>query len=118
MAAPSIDLTLIESNVKKATFLSEVIRTLQLDHVTVFHGRMEDIKREIIPFDFLTARALGRHEELLNWAKTHLANSGKIVLWVGEDDANLISRKLGWAWRTPVLIPGSRRRYLLIGSPP
>ena len=40
--APHIELTLIESQNKKATFLREVLRTLKLDNAHVFGGRAED----------------------------------------------------------------------------
>jgi 16S rRNA (guanine527-N7)-methyltransferase len=117
MAVPSLELTLIESNAKKCAFLSEVVRSLELDGVTVFHGRMEDLQPDSGKFDFVTARALGQHEELLSWAAGHLAPSGRLVLWLGEEDADNISRSPGWKWGDRVLIPGSKRRYLLVGSP-
>ena len=117
MAVTELDLTLIESNTKKATFLAEVIRTIKLDHVTVFRGRMNDLGADIAPFDFVTARAFGQHDELLHWAHDHLADKGRIVLWLGADDAALLSQKPLWSWQPPLHIPGSQRRYLLIGSP-
>ncbi len=116
MAATQLDLTLIESNTKKATFLAEVVRTIKLDHVTVFRGRMDDLDADLAPFDFVTARAFGQHDELLRWAHAHLAASGKTVLWLGEDDAALLSQKPLWSWQPPLHIPGSQRRCLLVGS--
>src|SRR5271157_1852567 len=41
LLAPELALTLIESHSKKAVFLREVIRTLQLDRAEVFGGRAE-----------------------------------------------------------------------------
>jgi len=117
MASTELDLTLIESNTKKATFLAEVVRTIKLDHVTVFRGRMEDLGADIAPFDFVTARAFGQHDKLLRWAHAHLADSGKIVLWLGDDDAALLSQEPLWSWQPPLHIPGSQRRCLLVGSP-
>ena len=117
MVATELDLTLVESNTKKATFLAEVVRAIKLDHVTVFRGRMDDLGADIAPFDFVTARAFGQHDGLLRWAHAHLASSGKIVLWLGEDDAALLSQKPLWSWQPPLHIPGSQRRCLLIGSP-
>ncbi|MGD1211860.1 MAG: 16S rRNA (guanine(527)-N(7))-methyltransferase RsmG [Candidatus Acidiferrales bacterium] len=115
MASPAITLTLIESNARKAAFLSEVVRSLELKGVEVFRGRMEDHKPDK-PYDWVTARALGQHDDLLRWAKGNLTASGKVVLWVGEDDANRISQTPEWEWRPPILIPGSKRRFLLVGS--
>ena len=42
MAIPRIQATLIEANAKKAAFLSEVARRLQLSNVSVVRSRMED----------------------------------------------------------------------------
>jgi len=117
MAATELDLTLIESNAKRATFLAEVVRTIKLDHVTVFRGRMDDLGADLAPFDFVTARAFGQHEELLRWAHAHLAARGRIVLWLGEDDAASLLQKPLWSWQKPLHIPGSQRRWLLVGSP-
>src|SRR5580704_11354283 len=62
MLLPDLEVVLIESNLKKATFLSEVIRTLTLGNVKVWRGRMEDMPLDAKSrFDFVTARALGHH---------------------------------------------------------
>jgi 16S rRNA (guanine527-N7)-methyltransferase len=116
MTSPAINLTLIEANARKAAFLSEVVRALGLKGVDVFRGRMEDHKPDK-PYDWITARALGQHDDLLRWAKGNLTASGKVVLWLGEDDAKRISHTPEWEWRSPILIPGSKRRFLLGGSP-
>jgi 16S rRNA (guanine527-N7)-methyltransferase len=116
LAVPSLKVTLIESNTKKCAFLSEVIRALNLPNATVFRGRMEEFPPGPANLDFITARALGQFDDLLKWSLTHLAPGGKIVLWLGDDDARELSRAPGWAWHRPILIPGSKRRYLLVGS--
>jgi 16S rRNA (guanine527-N7)-methyltransferase len=117
LAVPSLDVKLIESNTKKCAFLSEVIRALSLPNATVFRGRMEEFPPGSANFDFITARALGQFDDLLKWSLTHLAPGGKIVLWLGDDDARELSRAPGWTWDQPILIPGSIRRYLLMASP-
>lgn len=116
LAVPGLDVTLIESNTKKCAFLSEVIRALNLPNVTVFRGRMEEFPPGSANFDFITARALGQFDDLLKWSLTHLVPKGKVVLWLGDDDARKLSRAPGWTWDRPMLIPGSRQRYLLVGS--
>ena len=116
MMRSDLKVVLIEPNSKKATFLSEIIRQLDLDHVSVFRGRMEDIRAEEPVFDLVTARAVGRHRDLLVWSRAHLRD-GKLVLWLGEEDASIISRLSGWTWTSPLRIPGSIGRYILVGSP-
>jgi 16S rRNA (guanine527-N7)-methyltransferase len=114
---PELDVTLIESNVKKSAFLSEAVSSLDLDRVTVFRGRMDELPESSRRFEFITARALGHFDELLSWAQPRLAAAGALVLWVGEEDAANVSRASGWSWRKPIRIPRSERRTLLIGSP-
>lgn len=117
MIAPDLHVTLIESNLKKSAFLSEIVRSLDLPHVAVIRSRMEEIRIDSAAFDFVTARAVGTFEDLLSWSAQVLADSGKLVLWVGGEDAALISRNSQWFWRDPIQIPGSKNRLLLVGSP-
>lgn len=117
IAVSELSVTLIESNTKKATFLSEVIRELRLDRCDVFRGRMESYLANSERFDFIAVRALGQHAEILRWARTKLDRPGRVVLWLGEEDAVKISQDAGWRWGSPIGIPGSDRRVLLVGSP-
>jgi 16S rRNA (guanine527-N7)-methyltransferase len=112
-----VEIVLIESNAKKAAFLSEVTRELGLNGVEVFRGRMEDYEMGSKPFDLITARALGQHKKFLAWAFTKLKLSGFVALWLGEEDARAISRLVSWRWHEPIKIPESQRRFILFGSP-
>jgi 16S rRNA (guanine527-N7)-methyltransferase len=115
---PSLDLVLIESNAKKASFLSECIRELKLTGVEVYRSRFEDIKSPESRFDFVTARALGGYSEFVAWSQKRLARGGVLVLWVGERDAVEVRKTSNLSWRAPVPITGSDRRVLLIGAQP
>jgi 16S rRNA (guanine527-N7)-methyltransferase len=117
MIVPSLKVTLIESNAKKCAFLLEVVRKLLLQNVAVFRGRMEDFPLRSEKFDFVTARALGKYLEILAWAKDHLGAGGRVVLWLGDADSRELPLNPDWAWEPAKLIPGSERRYLLVGSP-
>jgi len=116
MLVPELRCVLIESNHKKATFVSEIVRTLNLEGIQVFRGRMEDYSVSPEKFDFTVSRALGIHEEFLTWSALHLNPDGQVVFWIGDDDSTRISSNPAWNWRTPVRIPHSQRRALLIGS--
>jgi 16S rRNA (guanine527-N7)-methyltransferase len=116
MASSSLDLTLIEPNQKKATFLSEVVRTLSLLNVRVLRRRIEHLGAGTAGFDFITARALGRYESLIRWSSHSLTEKGRLVLWIGEADAQLVTREPALSWNEPKKIPGSRNRILLVGS--
>jgi 16S rRNA (guanine527-N7)-methyltransferase len=117
IVAPRLDVTLIESNAKKCAFLSEVTRELQLDTVTVYRGRMEDYPSQSGPPNFVTARAVGHHARLLAWTRSHAAPGGRILLWLGESDSREISLDTDWHWESTKKIPGSERRFLLVGTP-
>jgi 16S rRNA (guanine527-N7)-methyltransferase len=115
---PHLEVVLIESNLKKATFISEVIRTLTLGNAKVWRGRMEEMPRDTdSQFDFVTARALGNHDKLLSWSTGALNSTGRAVLWIGAEEADRVSPTDSWKWLSPISIPDSERRVLLVGSP-
>jgi 16S rRNA (guanine527-N7)-methyltransferase len=113
---PNLHVTLIESNARKATFLSEVQRQLNLNRVRVFRGRAEDLLAQDAKFDDVTARAVGKYDELLGWSSKVLNPGGKAILWLGDKDASEISAHPGWNWRVPQKIIGSQKRFLLVGA--
>jgi 16S rRNA (guanine527-N7)-methyltransferase len=116
IAVPDLSLTLIESNVRKAAFLSEVVRELKLRSVNIIRSRMESIPPDPGRFDCVTARALGGYDTLLHWSRRRLAKDGGIILWLGTDELKAISGDPLWHWNDPTLIPGSKGRFLLFGS--
>lgn len=114
---PVSEVVLIESNAKKATFLSEVCRELNLEKVQVFRGRMEEFVRVVPEMNAISARALGQHDELLAWSHSRLKPAGRLILWLGEEDVFEVAKNESWLWMNPVKIPASQRRFLLVGSP-
>ena len=116
MVVPDLECILIESNQKKATFLAEVVRTLKLDHVKVYRDRMESYPVSSLSLDFSISRALGIYENFLSWSAARLNPSGKVILWLGDDDASKILANSSWSWSPPMKIPDSQRRVLLMGS--
>jgi len=115
LMSPSLQVSLIESNAKKAAFLSEVVRRLDLRNVNVLNTRMEDAKASP-PLDFATVRAVAQTDELFDWVRGNLTKGGKLILWVGEAGAKRSSQIKDWVWDAPILIPGSENRYILAGS--
>ena len=112
-----IELYLIEPNLKRATFLGEVIRHLKLDRVEILRLRMEDLPVELSDFDFVTARALGKHEALLRWAIDRLGARGRVALWIGDQDASSLAGDQSYGWSAPIKVPGSDHRVILQGTP-
>jgi 16S rRNA (guanine527-N7)-methyltransferase len=117
IVSPQLQILLLESNKKKCAFLAEVVRALSLENVEIDSSRFEETRLEPNSLDFVTARALGEFSALLKWARNSIKNRGHLILWLGGEDATLISKAAGWTWSPPVRIPESQRRLLLIGQP-
>ena len=114
---PEIDLVLIESNVKKATFLTEVVRELGLNGVRVLVSRYEELSEEVAPLDVICSRAVGEFGPFLQWAGASGLGAQKVALWIGGQDAELVRQIPGWIWAESRPIPHSLRRFILVGSP-
>src|SRR5438094_1012580 len=113
---PGLQVFLIESNLKKATFLAEVIRELGLRDAQVIVRRYEELGEEIAPIDYLCARALGEFPSFLEWAHSDRLSAKEVILWVGERDVAEIQTTPAWDWREPIPVPNSLRRLLLVGD--
>jgi 16S rRNA (guanine527-N7)-methyltransferase len=113
---PNLHVFLVESNVKKATFLAEVVRDLGLTNARVLVSRYEELGEEVAPLDFVCSRAVGQFEALLDWAGSKRVAAKKVILWTGTRDLDEIRRIRTWAWGEPILVPYSLRRLLLVGT--
>jgi 16S rRNA (guanine527-N7)-methyltransferase len=113
---PDLHVFLVESNVKKATFLAEVVRELGLTDARVLVSRYEELGEEVAPLDFVCSRAVGQFGALLDWAGSKRVAAKKVVLWTGTRDLDEIRRITTWDWREPILVPYSLRRLLLVGT--
>src|SRR6267142_2466507 len=83
---PELQVVLIESNAKKATFLAEVIRDLGLADARVLVSRYEELGEEVAPLDFVCSRALGDFAPFLEWAKSENVAAKQVILWIGARD--------------------------------
>jgi 16S rRNA (guanine527-N7)-methyltransferase len=113
---PDLQVFLIESNIKKATFLAEVIRELGLVDARVLVSRYEELGEEVAPLDFVCSRALGDFQPFLEWAAEPRVAAQSVVLWIGTRDLDEIRRIATWEWREPILVPNSLRRLILVGT--
>jgi 16S rRNA (guanine527-N7)-methyltransferase len=113
---PNLQVFLIESSIKKATFLAEVIRELGLTDARVLVNRYEELSEEIAPLDFVCSRAVGEFGPLLEWAGSKGVAAKQVILWIGTRDLQGIQRIRSWEWREPILVPHSLRRLLLVGA--
>ena len=113
---PEMQVYLIEQDTRKAAFLNEVVRLLNLESVRVLRTHYETMPPDFANFDIVTARAVGNHKLILKWASPRLAESGRVILMVGIDDATRIMTTKGWIWANPYAVPLSRKRVILIGT--
>jgi 16S rRNA (guanine527-N7)-methyltransferase len=113
---PNLQVFLIESSIKKATFLAEVIRELGLADARVLVNRYEELSEEVAPLDFVCSRAVGEFGPLLEWAGSKRVAAKQVILWIGARDLQGIQRIRSWEWREPILVPHSLRRLLLVGA--
>ena len=113
---PNLQVFLIESSIKKATFLAEVIRELGLTDARVLVNRYEELSEEVAPLDFVCSRAVGEFGPLLEWAGSKRVAAKQVILWIGARDLQGIQQFRSWEWREPILVPHSLRRLLLVGT--
>jgi 16S rRNA (guanine527-N7)-methyltransferase len=113
---PELEVFLVESNVKKATFLAEVIRDLGLTDARVLVSRYEELAEELTPLDFVCSRAVGEFATFLDWAASPRVDAKQALLWIGGRDLEEVQRLSSWKWREPIQIPQSLRRFLLVGT--
>jgi len=113
---PELDLCLVESNIKKGTFLAEVVRELKLANSRVLISRYEELGEEIAPLDFVCSRAVGEFVPFLQWAASNRVDAGQVILWIGGRDLEGAQKSKQWEWKEPILIPKSLQRYLLVGK--
>ncbi len=111
---PSLHVKLVEPVTKKAVFLLEIVRLLELSNVEVLRRRIVDIG-EASAADCITARAVGDLKGLLSWAGRVLNVGAQTLLWLGREDAISARRIAGWNWSDPAPIPLSRNRVVLSG---
>lgn len=107
--------TLIEPTTKKSVFLAEVCRELDLPDVDIFRGTLKEFSGSAC-FDYVTARALGRSEELRALGRGALRAGGWMIAWLGADDVGEFRADRSWTWREGIPIPLSKQRFLLVGQ--
>ena len=116
IARPEMQLFLVESNIKKGTFLAEVIRELELADAKVLISRYEELSEELAPLDYVCSRAVGEFKPFLDWASSDRLSARRTLLWIGGRDLEEVRKSPHWDWQEPVSVPQSLRRYLLVGT--
>jgi 16S rRNA (guanine527-N7)-methyltransferase len=125
IAAPQLELTLLEATARKADFLRETVRELALDAVEVLVARAEDAARQAgrrESYDLVVARAVAALPALLELALPFLHVGGVLAAPKGSrapQEVRQSERALGLLGgellsATALAIPGAEHRPWLI----
>jgi 16S rRNA (guanine527-N7)-methyltransferase len=122
IADPGLQVTLVESNGKKARFLREAVRTLKLPNARVAEARIEALDMPGM-FDAITARALATLPLILELGGHLLKPEGKLLAMKGALPADEIAAlPPGWqvARIEPLQVPGlsAERHLVVVGRAP
>ncbi len=115
--APQIQLTLIESNHKKAAFLREVARALTLTDINVITERAEALAAnpDFPRAGIVTLRAVENFENILPQAIALLSPNGTLALLIGAAQIPYLTTLPAVKWQPSIPVPQSTRRVLAIG---
>ena len=108
IAKPELQVTLVESNGKKARFLREAVRQLKLGNARVAESRAEALA-EPGAYTQITARALDTLEGILGVGGHLLAAHGRLLAMKGvHPAAEIAALPPGWAALAvhPLSVPG------------
>jgi 16S rRNA (guanine527-N7)-methyltransferase len=108
IAKPQLQVTLVESNGKKARFLREAVRTLGLGNARVAESRAEAVD-EAAAYDALTARALDVLAGIIEVGGHLLKPGGRLLAMKGvRPDDEIAALPPGWSLQAvhPLRVPG------------
>lgn len=85
---PEFEVVMLESILKKCSFLQHAIDVLELKNTSAIRTRAEEADASLLgSFDMVTARAVASVEKLIKWGKPLLKQSDSSwLLWKGESD--------------------------------
>ena len=113
LCRPEIEVTLSESQRKKAAFLREAVRTLGLK-AEVWDRRVEQMPAERT-FDAVTLRAVDKMAEACRTALARIAAGGFLLAFATRTTEPELRRIGGVDWQGAVPIPGSEQALVLTG---
>ena len=117
LARPSLQVTLVESNGKKARFLREAVRQLRLGNARVAESRAEALD-EPGAFDAITARALATLPDILAVGGHLPRPGGRLLAMKGTvPHEEIAALPPGWRLESvhPLAVPGlDGERHLVV----
>jgi 16S rRNA (guanine527-N7)-methyltransferase len=111
---PEIAVTLAESQGKKAAFLQEAARVLNLS-CKVFSGRAETLRDS---FDCVTLRAVDRMEMAVQSAVQLVRCGGRLALMTSREELAALRAVAGsgFSWSNSIALPNAENRVLALGK--
>lgn len=106
---PTLQVTLAESQGKKASFLREAVRTLSLP-AEVCASRVEAMPQDR-RYDMVTMRAVDHSAEMFHVAARRVADGGSLLRFVSEADTTTQPR---WMVARTLTVPQSSGRLVLL----
>ena len=113
ICCPDVQVTLAEGHGKKASFLREALRVLELS-AEVVEGRVEVMPAER-HFNAVTLRAVERMEAAIPIAAMHVTKY-LVLLSTEQSVAGLRASVPEFRWRPSIAIPTSTQRVVAIGE--
>jgi 16S rRNA (guanine527-N7)-methyltransferase len=83
IAAPQLQVSLVDSSRRRVSFMKHIIRMLGLEGITVLHSRLEDIDQPPEPFESIISRAFRQLETLLHLVTPLLQPGNRLVAMIG-----------------------------------
>lgn len=98
---PNLEITLVDSLLKRVKYLNSLIDKLQLTGIKAYHNRAEDIIKEGKKFDIVIARAVSALPKLLLWTMPLVNKNGSFLAMKGNVEEELelskdIMKKHNW----------------------
>lgn len=111
---PEITVTLAESKVKKAAFLNEAVRVLELT-ARVHSGRAEDLASG---FDCVVLRAVDKMAEAVTLASSLVGRSGWLAVMTTSADLSRLQQAApaSFSWKDVTPLPGGDHRIVAIAQ--
>ena len=98
---PNLEITLVDSLLKRVKYLNNLIDRLNLQGIKAYHNRAEDLIKENKKFDIVTARAVSALPKLLLWTMPLVNKNGSFLAMKGNVEEELelskdIMKKHNW----------------------
>ena len=90
---PNLKVVLIDALQKRITYLNKVIDELGLENIEARHIRAEELTRENVVFDVVTARAVAPLSKLLPWAMPLVSQNGVFIAMKASVDDEIVDAK-------------------------